>query len=105
MNGDLIASIAGLSLATACISFSISEMKLFLPVRESVKRFSQPIGELLSCGYCLGHWVSAILVCTVLPQVFPTFWLIDKALSTFIVAWLAAFQWIIMCLLMDRAGK
>jgi hypothetical protein len=42
-----------LSLVTACLSFTLSEAKIFLPVRDWIKKKSSFLGELFCCGYCL----------------------------------------------------
>ena len=53
---------SSLSLVTASISFAVSETRLFRPLREWVRGRSKFFGDLLSCGYCLGHWVAFALV-------------------------------------------
>ena len=94
-----------LSLATAAISFSVTEMKPFRPVREWVKRKNSFLGELLSCGYCFGHWIAFGLVAVYQPKLFHAWWLLDYFLTALLIAWLSSFQWIFMCWLMDKAGK
>jgi len=94
-----------LSLATASISFTIAEAKVCLPLREWAKRRSSLLGELLSCGYCVGHWVAFALVAIYRPKLFEFWWLLDYFLTALVVAWLAAFQWILLCCLMAKTGK
>jgi hypothetical protein len=94
-----------LSLATASISFTISETKLFKPFREWMKLKSRFAGELFSCGYCLGHWVAFAFVALYRPGIFKFWWPLDYFLTALVIAWLAAFQWIVLCLLMEKAGK
>ena len=94
-----------LSLATASISFTVTEMKHFMPLREWVKKKNSLLGELLSCGYCFGHWIAFGLVAVYQPKLFNAWWLIDYFLTALLIAWLSAFQWILMCWLMDKAGK
>jgi hypothetical protein len=94
-----------LSLVTASISFTVSEAKLFLPLREWFKRKLSYLGELISCGYCLGHWVAFALVAIYRPKLFEFWWLLDYFLTALVIAWLAAFQWIVLCWLMEKAGK
>lgn len=50
------------SFATASISFTVTETKLFSPVRAWIKGRSTVLGKLFSCGYCLGRWVALALV-------------------------------------------
>jgi hypothetical protein len=101
----LLEKIIYLSLATACISFTVSESKLFKPLRDRTKRKIPRLGELLSCGYCLGHWVAFALVAIYRPRLFDAWWLLDFFLTALVIAWLSAFQWVLMCWLMEKAGK
>lgn len=94
-----------LSFITASISFTITETKIFLPIREWVKKRNASFGELLSCGYCFGHWIAFILVSIYQPSLFELWWLLDYFLTALVVAWLAAFQWATLCWLMEKAGK
>lgn len=97
--------VALLSLATASIAFGVSESKLLRPLREWVTRRSRFWGEMISCGYCLGHWAAFVLVVIYRPRLFAAWWVLDYFLTLLIVAWLAAFQWIVLCWLMQNAGK
>lgn len=94
-----------LSLVTASISFTVSEAKVFLPVRAWAKKAPGPLGELLSCGYCLGHWVAFGLVAIYRPRLFNAWWLLDYFLTALVIAWLSGFQWIMLCWMMQRTGK
>ena len=93
-----------LSIVTATISFTITEMKLFASLREWIKKRSGFFGDLFSCGYCLGHWIAFILVAIYRPRLFETWWLLDYFLTALVIVWIAAFQWIIMCWLMKKTG-
>ncbi|MEN8128334.1 MAG: hypothetical protein ABFR90_11110 [Planctomycetota bacterium] len=46
------------SLVTASISFTVTEDKLFKPVRERSHVWNSISGELFSRGYCLVKWFS-----------------------------------------------
>ncbi len=94
-----------LSLVTASVSFTVSETKIFLPLREWAQQRSHFLGSLLSCGYCLGHWVAFALAALYRPRLFELWWLLDYFLAALVVSWLSAFQWILLCLLMEKAGK
>ena len=93
-----------LSLVTASISFTVSEAKLFKPLREWVKRKIR-WGELLSCGYCLGHWVAFALVAIYRPRLFEMWWPLDYFLTALVIAWLSGIQWVLMCYVMEKAKK
>ena len=94
-----------LSFVTASISFTVSETKLFKPLREWVKTKNPFFGELLFCGYCLGHWVALELVIIFQPKLFESWWLLDYFLTALVIAWLGAFQSALLCWLMEKAGK
>jgi len=90
---------------TASVSFTISETKLFAAPRAYILKKFTLLGELLSCGYCLGHWVALLLIILYRPRLFHYFWPLDYFISVLLVAWLAAFQWLVLCLLMKKAAK
>jgi len=94
-----------LSFVTASLSFTVTETKVFAPLREWIKKNNSFLGELVSCGYCFGHWVAFALVTIYRPKLFESLWLFDYFLTAIVVAWLAAFQWALMSLLMDSSGK
>ncbi|MCK5104880.1 MAG: DUF1360 domain-containing protein [Cyclobacteriaceae bacterium] len=94
-----------LSIIAASVAFTITETKLFLPFREWVGNRSTFFGKLVHCGYCTGHWIAFILVAVYRPRILEYFWLLDYFLTALAIAWLAAFQWILMSWLMKIAGK
>jgi hypothetical protein len=94
-----------LSMVAGSISFTVTETKLFKPVREWVGRKSRFFGELISCGYCSGHWVAFGLTAIYQPRLFDVWWPLDYFLAALVIAWLAAFQWALLCWLMEKTGK
>ena len=94
-----------LSFVTASMSFTVTETKMLLPLREWARTKNSYLGELLSCGYCFAHWVAFLMVAIYRPKLFESWWLLDYFLIAIAIAWLGAFQWIIMCWLMEMAGK
>ena len=94
-----------LSIITASIAFTLSETKLFLPFRDWVSARSKFLGKLVNCGYCTGHWIAFALVAIYKPQFFQCCVLFDYFLTAIAIAWLGAFQWILMCLLIKEAEK
>ncbi len=94
-----------LSVVTASVAFSIAETKPFSSAREWLKRRSEFLGELMACGYCLGHWVALGLVAIYRPKLFNAWWLLDYVITALVIAWLAALQWAVLCVLMEKAGK
>lgn len=94
-----------LSFVTASVSFTVTETKIFAPFREWLGGKSGFLGSMFSCGYCLGHWIAFALTAIYQPSLFEAWWLLDYFLSGLVIAWLAAFQWIVMCWLMKLVGK
>jgi hypothetical protein len=94
-----------LSFVTASLSFTITEMKIFMPVRQWANKKNSFLGKLLSCGYCFGHWIAFVLVAIYRPKLFESWWLLDYFLTAIAIAWLAAFQWVLMCRFMEKTGK
>jgi hypothetical protein len=94
-----------LSFVTASIAFAVTETKVFKPLREWMKRKNTFLGKLLSCGYCLGHWIAFALVAVYKPKLFEFWWLLDYFLTAIVITWFSGLQWTLMCWLMDKAGK
>lgn len=94
-----------LSIVTASISFTVTETKIFQPLREWLNTKNNFLGDLFSCGYCFGHWITFALVAVYKPRLFQCWWLLDYFLTALVIAWLSGFQWALMCWLMDKTGK
>ena len=95
-----------LSLVTAGISFTITETKLFEPLRNWLEKQITFLARLFNCGYCLGHWVAFLLVAIYQPRLFTSlFFLIDYFFTALVIAWLSGFQWIALCYMMKLTGK
>jgi hypothetical protein len=94
-----------LSFATAALAFAVAETRLFKPVRDLAQRINPLVGELFSCGYCLGFWVALGFAALTGVKLFDTWWLLDYFMTALAVAWLAAWQWALMCWAMDKVGK
>jgi hypothetical protein len=94
-----------LSFITASISFTVTETKLFKPLREWIKEKSTFFGELFSCGYCLGHWIAFALVAVYQPKVVTAWSPLDYFLTALLIAWFSGIQWVLMCWVMAKAGK
>jgi hypothetical protein len=94
-----------LSFVTGAVAFAVTETRLFRPVREWATGKNAFWGDLCSCGYCISHWVALVLVAIYQPRLLQRLWLLDYLLTVLIIAWLGGFQWVLMCLLMSKAGK
>lgn len=105
VSNEFIKQVVILSLAVASISFTFSETSLFTGIREWVKNWNPWLGKLINCGYCMGHWAAFGLVAIYQPRLFEQWWLLDYFLTALVIAWLAAFQWALLCWLMEKTGK
>jgi len=94
-----------LSAVTASIAFTVAESRLFLGLREWTKNKNSMLGSLFACSYCFGHWVSFALVAVYRPRLFAAWWPLDYFLTALVIAWFAAFQCAVLCLLMEKTGK
>ncbi len=105
MSGEGVEVASFLSLATASVAFTVSEATVFAGVRTWVGKRNQALGKLLSCGYCVSHWVAFALVAVYRPRLLRVWWPLDYFLTALVIAWLAAFQWAALCWMMERTGK
>ena len=94
-----------LSMVNGAIAYTVSETKFFRPFREWMQKKNNFLGEMLTCGYCFGHWTSFILVIIYQTRLFQGWWLLDYFLTALVIAWLSAWQWVGMCWLMQKVGK
>jgi len=91
-----------LSTATAAIAFLVTQSSLFGGFRGWVGKRSKCLHELVTCYYCLGHWVAVALVVAFEARLFglcPS--VFDYMLTILVVAWIAALQ----CAIMDVLWK
>jgi hypothetical protein len=94
-----------LSIAAASIAFTITETKLFKPLREWLHKKSAFLGELFSCGFCFGHWIAFALTTFYKPRLFNHWWPLDYFLTAIVIAWFSGLQWALMCFLTEKSGK
>lgn len=94
-----------LSMVTASIAFALSEATICVGLRQWAGNRSAWLERLISCGYCLGHWLAFGLVALYRPRLFDVWGGLNYFLTALVIAWLAAFQWAAMCWLMDKTGK
>lgn len=76
----LLTNLLILGLASATVSVTVAQSRVFLPLRTFIKGKSEWLGELFSCPYCMGHWVSAVLVSGGLTH---------PAWQSWVISWLA----------------
>lgn len=100
-----MAEVALLSLVTASIAFTITVTSLFAGFRRWLQAKHAWLGKLVGCGYCLGHWIAFTLVAVYRPKLFEAWWPLDFFLTALVIAWLAAFQWVVLSWTMEKARK
>jgi hypothetical protein len=99
-------TILALSMATACLSFTISESALMRPFRVWAATRGPGLEKLVCCGYCLGHWIALPLVLVYDPGLVASgIAFLDLLVTVLCVAWLAGAQWAVMCGFMAWIGK
>ncbi len=81
-----------LALATSAISVTITRSGVFAKQRSWLLEKNLWLGRLVSCPYCLSHWVSAVLVGMYQPVVVSLWIGVDLLVSVFIVVALSAFR-------------
>ena len=74
-----------LALAVSAIAMSMTQGSIFASFRTSVAAHSKWFGELVSCFFCLGHWVAAAAVVVFRPRPLRTEWIA----ADLIAAWFA----------------
>lgn len=79
----MLITVVLLGLASGAASTTIASSRIFKWLRTWIAGRNEFLGELISCSYCLGHWVSAFLV-----------WLwayfIGQNIILLVTAWLAS---------------
>ena len=89
MLGEL-QQIAVLALATSAVSVTITRGSIFNKQRSWLLGKYLPLGKLVSCPYCLSHWVSAMFVAVYQPVVVSLWIGIDLLVSVLVIIALAA---------------
>ena len=92
-------------MATAWIAFTVADAALFAPLRQWARSRSIWLGRMLSCGHCLAFWIALALVSLYRPRLLAGWPLLDYLLTVLVIAWLSSFQVVILCWLIERAGK
>lgn len=77
-------TLAWLALAVASASYTISKTKIAVPFRNWARARNAWLGDLVSCPYCVSHYLAAIAVLLYRPRVVNLLWVFDIG-----VAWLA----------------
>jgi len=83
-----------LSMVAASVSFSISHSQLLEKFRGRIYKAERGVFfyNLISCSYCLGHWVAAVLLIIFPMKLFGIFSPVDYFLTWLVIGWLAGLQ-------------
>lgn len=57
-----VLSMIFISLAVSSISYTISKTDIFESIRKKISKHSNWLGKLISCPYCLSHWISFVII-------------------------------------------
>jgi hypothetical protein len=77
------------AIAVACASITLTRARIFEPVRDWAFDKNYLLFKLVSCPYCMSHWLSLWLVPSLLMAVTDTF-VLDMAITWFFLTGLAA---------------
>ena len=89
----LLTELLALSAACAAASTLVAESRAFAPAREACARAWAPIGHLVACGYCVGHWIGAALVLASGWRMTSFGAAVDLPVAWLAVSWASAWQW------------
>lgn len=78
-----------IAIAAAAASFLVSRTQIFERPRKWVEQKSDFFGDLVTCNYCLGHWMTAGLMAIMPVAVFGTFRPLDYFLTWLVISWVA----------------
>lgn len=81
-----------LSMVVASISFFISHSQLLEKQRKWLWHHNESLAELLSCCYCLGHWVAMVALLLFPIRLFDAFWPADYVMTWLVISWMAGVQ-------------
>jgi hypothetical protein len=86
MNTKAILIVLFLSLPVSAISLTVTKSSLFERLREWALERNKWLGKLVSCPYCMSHWVSFALVAWYQPRVVQSgAWPVDLIISAFAI--------------------
>ena len=102
---EAMQGIIWLGISAGVISFTLAEMKIFAWLRDLAKKKSRFIGDLLSCFYCVGFYVSAVICLIYQPNVINQIPVIDEVLTYFIVCGISGLWGLVMCVLFSLSDK
>jgi hypothetical protein len=95
-------SMLALALAVAAVAMTVGRSNVFAPLRTFVDDRSRWFGELVSCPYCVSHWLAFAAVAVYRPRIVDSgVVLADYAVAAFALVSLATFA----CAIIVRAFR
>lgn len=93
-----------LSMVVASISFFISHTQLLEKFRRWIGKNEGGVFfyNLITCCYCLGHWVAIAVLLIVPMRLFDIFAPLDYVLTWLVISWLAGIQSLVASRLWDK---
>lgn len=84
LNLGEVSEVLVLSLPTATISLTITRSSIFEPFRGKMMQLNKWLGKLVSCPYCLSHWISFAMIGFYRPIIVQSgYYLLDLLVSAF----------------------
>ncbi len=95
-----------LSMVVASISFFISHTQLLESFRIWICKAEKGVFfyNLITCCYCLGHWIAIVVLLVSPVRVFGIFQPIDYVLTWLVISWLAGIQSLAVSRLWNNGG-
>ena len=81
-----------LSMIVASVSFFISHSQLLEKQRKWLWDHNDSLAELLSCCYCLGHWIAMATLLFFPIRLFSIYNPVDYLLTWLVISWAAGLQ-------------
>lgn len=80
-----------LAMAIGAVAFTVARTKVAESLRRAVKQRSEWFGTLVSCPYCLSHWLSFGAVLIYRPRLVRLIWPLDLLVSAMAIVAVATF--------------
>lgn len=77
------------AMAISSIAVTISTSKLFAPLVAKVQEYSKWLGQLVSCHYCLSHWI-AMFAALFFPVELSNIWIVNWFVTAFALVTLSS---------------
>jgi len=79
-----------LSLAVSAVSVTISKAGVFSWLRKWIASRNEWLGKLISCSYCMSHWIAIAVVCVYQPVLIKPYYILGLIVSIFVIVAVSA---------------